>query len=944
MKNRPLPRRSSFPLALAQLALAAGLATAAPWAAAAIDAKASRFYEDALMRWEKKDVPGAIVQLKNALQADKTLLPVHMLLGKALLANGEVGAAEVAFTEALRLGVNRAEVVLPLADAVIGQGKQPELISQQRFATAGLPPGLQMELLLKKAQAQSDMGDPKSALQLITEARSINANHADTWLAEVPVRIRTRQFKEALAAIDRATALAPASADAAYQKASVLHAQGDMAGARTAYDRAVELNPKNVEALVARAGLLIDIGRQADAEQDLAALKTLAPREPRSAFLRALLADRAGNAAAAKAALLEITALLDPAPIAFLRFRPQMLMLGGLAHYGLNQKELAKPYLEGAQRAQAGSSVSKLLAQIYLGEKNYDRAIESLEIYLRAVPGDAQAKALLASTHMAQGRYARATQLMQEALRTQDSPQLRTVLGMSLSGAGKSGDAIVELEAAYKKDPTQTQAGSALVGLYLQRNERDKAISVAQGLVKRTPQDPGAQNLLGMALARSGEGKGARAAFEQAARLDEAFLAPRLNLARMDITSGAYDAATTRLAEILKKDERNVEASMEMGMMAAVRNQVPEATRWLEKAADLSTGTDLRASLALVDFHLAGGRAGPALDATKRLVTKAPDDLRTLLALARAQLANGDTTTTKSTLTRATSLANFEPATQVEIALLQLAADNAPGAAYSLEKALAEKPDLLSAQALMVDVDLRRNELPKAEQTARQIATRYPRLAIGQSLQGDVAAAKGQWPAAADFYRKAHQLEPSSDSVLRLFRALNASNAAPAALQLVEQWSRTRPQDLRVRKTLADAQARAGNLAAARGSYEAVLKLSPNDAEAANNLVNVLILVKEPSALAVAEAALAKNPNVPQLLGSAGWAAFHAGNNDRALQLLRDARLRDPENRDTRYFLAAVLAKSGRSGEARSELEAALQAGRNFASAADAESLLRTLK
>jgi hypothetical protein len=41
------------------------------------DTKAARFYEDALVRYEKKDLPGAIIQLKNALQIDKNMLPVH---------------------------------------------------------------------------------------------------------------------------------------------------------------------------------------------------------------------------------------------------------------------------------------------------------------------------------------------------------------------------------------------------------------------------------------------------------------------------------------------------------------------------------------------------------------------------------------------------------------------------------------------------------------------------------------------------------------------------------------------------------------------------------------------------------------------------------------------------------------------------------------------------
>jgi Flp pilus assembly protein TadD len=72
--------------------------------------------------------------------------------------------------------------------------------------------------------------------------------------------------------------------------------------------------------------------------------------------------------------------------------------------------------------------------------------------------------------------------------------------------------------------------------------------------------------------------------------------------------------------------------------------------------------------------------------------------------------------------------------------------------------------------------------------------------------------------------------------------------------------------------------------------------------------------------------------------------AFKSGQTDRALQLLRDARLRDPNNSDTRYFLAAALAGAGRQSEAREELKTALQGGTGFASAKLAQELLQTLK
>ena len=154
------------------LVLLATLATCFPPLSIAADAKASKYYEDALVRYEKKDLAGAIIQLKNALQIDKNMLPVQMLLGKALLQNGDVVAAEVALSEALRLGVNRAEVVIPLGQTYLAQGKQKLIFEQQQFSLNGLPTGVQMQLLLLRSAASADLGDLRGALKAVEEARA----------------------------------------------------------------------------------------------------------------------------------------------------------------------------------------------------------------------------------------------------------------------------------------------------------------------------------------------------------------------------------------------------------------------------------------------------------------------------------------------------------------------------------------------------------------------------------------------------------------------------------------------------------------------------------------------------------------------------------------------------------------------------------------------------
>lgn len=912
--------------------------------AVAADAKASKYYEDALIRYEKKDLDGAVIQLKNALQIDKNMLPVHMLLGKALLQNGDVIAAEVAFLEAIRLGVNRAEVVIPLGHVYMAQGKHRLIFEQATFNVAGLPSVVQLQLQLLRASASADLGDVRSAMKSVEEARAIDSRNPAVWLAEVPIRIRTRQFKEAIVAVDRALSLAPESAEVWYQKGSVAHVSGNLQATLAAYERTLKAQPGHIEARVARAGLLLDLGRATDSQADVTELQRIAPGEPRAAYLQALLAERSGKTAEAQAALKEVTHLIDPVPIEFIRYRTQLLMLNGLAHFGLNEIEKAKQYLETFQKQQGNTPVSKLLAQIYIRESNVDRSIEVLENYLKANPSDGQAMIQLGSAFLSKGQNAKAAALMQQALKSKDNPAYRTVLGLSLIRSGQSGTGVAELETAYKQDTTQTQAGVALVGLYSRNGQGAKAVSVAEGLVKQQPGNPQLLNVLGMAKGQAGDLPGAKAAFEQAVKLNDSFVAPKINLARLEIASKAHDAATVRLADVLKANEKDTEAMGEMAVLSERRGQQAEAQRWLEKANDLAGPKEVRWGLALTDFHLRNDRPTQALEAIKKVSGKLPDDLGVLLAYAKAQIANRDMAGAKSILTNATRVAEYNPAPQLQVAILQLAANNVPGAAYSLEKALSTQPDFLPAQALMAEVELRQGDAAKAEKRARDIVAKHPKRAIGHSLLGDIAVARNQPGLAQASYRTAHQLEPSTETLLRLFGAMGNLESGKPALQLAEQWMKTHPTDARTQRALADGYARTGNFAAAKKAYEGLLKIVPDDGPALNNLANVLLRLKDPAAITVAEQAVAKFPGNANAIDTLGWALFQDGQTDKALQLLRDSRLRNPAHPEIRYHLATVLAKTGRKTEAQEELEAALKDGKNFEWAAEAAALLKSLK
>lgn len=271
----------------------------------------------------------------------------------------------------------------------------------------------------------------------------------------------------------------------------MLHVQGDTRGALAAYDRVLMADKSHVEARVARIGMYLDMARFEDAASDVRELQKVAPTEPRGSYMKALLAERDGKAAEANAALKQVTDVLDPVPVDFIRFRPQLLMLNGLAHFGLNQGEKAKQYLEAFQKIQNNSPVSKLLAKIYLADGNTALAVTVLESYVRAQPGDGQALTLLASAHMAAGRPGKATALMKEALKAQDNPAFRTVLGMSLVRIGQAADGVAELETAYKKDPSKFRRHPLWSLCICKAGSREKRVPVAEGLVKRHPSNAG---------------------------------------------------------------------------------------------------------------------------------------------------------------------------------------------------------------------------------------------------------------------------------------------------------------------------------------------------------------------------------------------------------------------------------------------------------------------
>jgi putative PEP-CTERM system TPR-repeat lipoprotein len=904
---------------------------------------AARFYEDALTRFKQDDMAAAIVQLKNVLKLEPGMLAARVLLGKAHLRQGDPVAAEEAFTKALHLGVDRSEVIVPLAQALRDQGKYKDLL--EKHLPEGLPPAQKVELLVLRGQAFRALGDRNSAAAAFEEARRLDPKYLPALLAHADLLLQQGKRPDAITLVDRVLAIAPNDVAAWNFKARFAQASGDIPTALTAYSKALLFEPRSLDARIGRATLLIDLRRDQEVANDIEYFKRENPKDPRANYLRSVYLSRNGDDAGARAALQDIKQMLDPVPRQrLIQLAPGLVLVGGLAHYGLGETKQARDYFRDYLTIDPNhSGARKLLGSILLAQGKADEAINMLEVVRARTPSDPQLLALLAAAYMDRQKYRTATEYLERALQVSgDDPEIQATLGLSLLGAGQRDLALEHLRQALKEDPSQFRVGVVLAVLYLRQGLAKDAVQVAETVVRGDPKNVAALNLLGVARVAAGDRKEGRAAYLKAIESDNNFGPPQLNLARLDLIEGNYPAARDRFLAILKTRPKDTQIMYELALLEQRANNASEALRWLEKAHALNR-RNTRVTSLLVELYIAQNRTEAALNAAQETEAALPDDLSALASLGEAYVAVGNLDRARTIFDRMGVIAGFDAKRQYRVAVHQMDAKNQHGAERALEKALSLDPNFLPAVVLFAEIDLRNGSVAKAEERARMVVNQNPQMAVGYRLTADVAMARKNFPEAIKGYKTALSKEPNSDGVIRLYQAYMQSGAPDKASEHLEAWVRANPKDIRVIHALAETHLRAGQLAAARSWYEQLLKLGEEGPTVYNNLANILAKQSDSNALPYAQKAHALAPNDPVIQDTLGWILVQQGQLGQGLRHLREARLRDPQSYEIRYHLAVALNRTGHADEAQTELEPVISSKAHFDGFEEAHSLWQQL-
>lgn len=906
--------------------------------------ESTAFYEKAVEHAQRGNLRAAVIELKNALQRDRSNAEARLLLGEVYLQLGDGASAEKELRTAGRQGVPPERTVVQLGKALLLQARFDSVLSD--FDVTSYGPAIVFEFDLLRADALAGLGRLAEARALLEETMREGDDDARIPLGLARIYMAEGKLDAVEAHATAALALQQRLPEATLLRAEAKRQKGQLEDAEVLYRdilAAQSLSLPMSIAIRSRTGLaatLIGLQRDTEAEKELSAVESVVRNLPAAAYLKALIKVRAQDFRAARNILDDAATRLDDFPPAqFLR---------GVTYFAIGQPETARSWLSRYLHSYPRHlPTRKLLGATLLRLNAIPDALAVLEPGLTQAPEDPQLLMLLGNAYIRSGRAAEAAELLERAgeLSAQD-PRVLTRLVVSHLAAGKPEEALTTLNATLDLGADASGIGYALAFVHLRTGAFDEALEVAQSLRGRFPDSALAASLEAGAYAALGQLDDARSSFEAVLQLAPDFHEARSNLAAIKVRQGDLDGAETEYLKIVATDAGNSKALMGLAGLAQRRGDREAARLWLEKVV-ASDPQSVTAGLALAQHFAATGDFPASIGTLETLARQHPTNSKVLLALGNMQgnaNRHADAISTYERLIEAT-----DGATDARLLLARafVAGGEAEKAHEVLEAALAANADHRPTAEAIVLLVSRLKGSEAALAYAEQLSERHPDADWGAQLIGDQHWRAGRVEAALASYERGWSKRPSASLAIVLSRArlqLAAQQQEPEApLIPLRQWLDQHPGDDSVRLVLAEGLLNLGELEQARTEYEALRESQKENPVVWNNLAWLSHQVGDPRAAAYGERALELAPDQPAVLDTLGWILLDAGDVKRSADLLEQAHLASPGSPEIAYHYGLALHTNGDDAAARKVLLALLESERSFAGRADAEKLLRKL-
>ena len=774
------------------------------------------------------------------------------------------------------------------------------------------------------------------ASTLLVAACESSEDRAERHLSTGLALIEQGEVSQGLLELRNAIRLNPESTEARLAIARAERDRGDVGAAFREFQRVAEREPDLPEARLALARLALGSGEWEAAERHGRAAETLAPEDPETRLVVAMLDYRdavmAEDRPAVSDAAGRIDALLGDFPEDRMAWRLLIdhdLDQGTELERGLARTEAALEQHADApefheMRLRVLNELGRMedlgaaLQQMHAQFPQDDEALRRLITYLMATDAPSEAEAVLRrradasdapSEHVLQlVEFISATQDSDSALAeiearlasadgdvplqwhvvrhglrfnrgdreealddlaavldaaepSEERNSARVSLAQMAVAAGDEPRARDIVAAVLEDDSRQVEALKLQGGWLIEDDRPSEAVTLLRGAQTRAPRDPELALLLARAHEREGERGLAGERLAQAVEFSDNGPRESLLYARFLLADDRLDAADSVLTTALRGAPNNAELMAAMGQVQLRRGDWDRVQRLVWQLRAQDTEAARRAADALeAESLVRQGRAEDTIQFLEGLVADGSEEVAALAALVQTQVREG----------------------------------RIDGARSLLEERLSARPDDPTLQFLSAGLLVLDGELDEAEGIYRQILARFPAAEAPLRVLYGLLEAQGRTEDAAALIDEVLAEAPDAMMPLMLRAArLERERDFEGAIEVYERlYARNR-----------DNIVLANNLA----SLMATHRTDDESIERAFNIARRL-----------------QGTQVPAFQDTWGWIQYRRGNPEEALSYLQPAASGLPQDPFVQLHLGMVYHALGRHGEARQQLERAL--------------------
>src|SRR5258706_7133471 len=708
------------------------------------------------------------------------------------------------------------------------------------------------------------------------------------------------KYKQASILYRRALQFDPKYAEAHYRLGLTAMQLKDYSTAAQSLQRACDLDPANEDASIHLAEIYVaayianpETNKRllSDAAVSVGRILNRNPKSYDGLRLAADIAVASGDRATAIQRLRDANALKPWQPQTILALMQNLVAANQVQEAETIGKELIS-------RDKTVAQAYDLLYYVDVRLGQYDKAEAMLKTKMANMPADGPTRLELAAFYYARDRRREMLGIL-DAFRSDQKtfPQGDGMVGDFYFRIGEINSAIQTYREGAKNQPKLSlMFDKRIAEALLVQGHYEQAMQLADKLHKENPKDLEATALHASLLAR-GNPQQVQAAIAQLEALVEKQPGNpmlQMNLGRAYVLKGDRDSVDKakqhfEISVALNRD--SVPAKLALAEIQLVRGQNREAMQIAEDALRLSPG-NIQAQLTRSSALAKMGETAKAREGLKNILHFFPDANEAGFRPGSSDVAEkhyADAETGFLELLRAGDLRGVTGVAKCKEAQGQPAA-----AVQLLQRELAKFPGRADLRLALVDVEYRSGRLQDARAELEELAGKSPNSFDLQLRLGDVQNRLGDKSAAIQSFGNAHKLKP---------------------------------QDLIAALGLAITLDSSGKTDQARGAYEDVLRIDPENTQALNNLAYIKADegVDLDQALGYAQRALRHAPNDAGISDTLGLIYIRKKLTGQAVQVLRDLVIREPSNPSFHMHLGMALYDAGEKQQAKKELEIALR-------------------